>query len=200
MEPHSDIIIREPAANPSPLGLLGFGMTTVLLNLSNTGIFPMNAMILAMGICFGGLAQIMAGILEFRKNNTFGLTAFISYGFFWLSLVALIILPKLGWGEAVNPAGMASYLICWGVFTAILWVVSFRISVAVQVVFATLTLLFALLAGAELTGRSIIRETAGVEGIVCGCSAIYAGSATLLNEVWGKTILPMGHYRIRGNS
>ncbi len=87
--------LKDTTANPAPLGLLGFGMTTVLLNLHNAGFFELNSMILAMGICYGGAAQVIAGIMEWKKNNTFGATAFTSYGFFWLSLVALIVLPKL---------------------------------------------------------------------------------------------------------
>src|SRR4051794_32623897 len=87
--------IKDTTANPAPLGLFGFGMTTVLLNLHNSGCYRMNAMILAMGLCYGGAAQIIAGIMEWKKNNTFGTTAFISYGFFWISLVVLVLLPKL---------------------------------------------------------------------------------------------------------
>src|SRR3954467_12081576 len=92
--------LKDTTANPAPLGLLGFGMTTVLLNLHNAGFYELNSMILAMGICYGGAAQIIAGIMEWKKNNTFAATAFISYGFFWLSLVGLIVLPKLGWAPA----------------------------------------------------------------------------------------------------
>src|ERR1700752_5437221 len=87
--------IRDSTANPAPLGLLGFGMTTILLNLHNAGYYELNSMILAMGICYGGIAQVIAGAMEWKKNNTFAATAFISYGFFWLSLVTLIVLPKL---------------------------------------------------------------------------------------------------------
>src|SRR6266404_1292996 len=93
---------RDITGNPAPLGLLGFGMTTVLLNLHNAGFYELNAMILAMGICYGGIAQVIAGMMEWRKGNTFATTAFISYGLFWLSLVALIVLTKLGWGPASN--------------------------------------------------------------------------------------------------
>src|SRR5438045_5163884 len=93
----SSITIKDNSANPAPLGLFAFGMTTVLLNLHNAGFFEMNSMILCMGIFYGGTAQVIAGIIEAKKNNTFGLTAFTSYGFFWLTLVALIVFPKLGW-------------------------------------------------------------------------------------------------------
>ena len=97
MIPTTPVPVKEGTANPAPLGLCAFGMTTVLLNLHNSGVFELNSMILAMGIFYGGLAQVVAGIIEAKKNNTFGLTAFTSYGFFWLSLVALIVRPKLGW-------------------------------------------------------------------------------------------------------
>ncbi len=94
--------IKDTTGNPAPLGLLGFGMTTVLLNLHNAGFYELNSMILAMGICYGGTAQIVAGIMEWRKGNTFATTAFLSYGLFWFSLVTLIILAKLGWASAVK--------------------------------------------------------------------------------------------------
>src|ERR1700712_1798931 len=97
-------------------------MTTVLLNLHNAGFFEMNSMILAMGIFYGGLAQIIAGIMESRKNNTFGMTAFISYGFFWLTLVGLLVMPKLGWAAAPSEKGMIAYLIMWGLFTSLLFI------------------------------------------------------------------------------
>src|SRR5476651_444815 len=102
--------IKDTTANPAPLGLFAFGMTTVLLNLHNAGFYPMNSMILAMGIFYGGLAQVIAGYIEAKKNNTFGLTAFTSYGFFWLSLVALILIPKFGWMPAATDASMEAYL------------------------------------------------------------------------------------------
>src|SRR5712664_4559675 len=99
---------RDMTGNPAPLGLLGFGMTTVLLNLHNAGFYELNSMILAMGICYGGAAQIVAGIMEWRKGNTFATTAFLSYGLFWLSLVTLIILAQLGWGAASDVKAMAA--------------------------------------------------------------------------------------------
>jgi succinate-acetate transporter protein len=112
---------KEGIANPAPLGLCAFGTTTVLLNLHNAGFFEMNSMILAMGIFYGGLAQVIAGIIEAKKNNTFGLTAFTSYGFFWLSLVALIVMPKMGWIPARRNSAMAAYLAIWGLFTLLLF-------------------------------------------------------------------------------
>src|ERR1700692_3034962 len=124
----SPVVLKDNSANPAPLGLFGFGMTTVLLNLHNAGIYEMNSMILAMGICYGGIAQIIAGIMESKKNNTFGMTAFISYGFFWLSLVALILLPKWGVVAAPTEHAMAAYLALWGLFTFGLFIGTFRLS------------------------------------------------------------------------
>ena len=188
----SAIIIKDHSANPAPLGLFGFGMTTVLLNLHNAGIYELNSMILCMGIFYGGLAQIIAGILESKKNNTFGMTAFISYGFFWLSLVGLIVMPKLGWIPAASENAMIAYLIMWGIFTLLLFIGTFRISRALQVVFGTLTILFFLLAAGDATGNASLKTFTGYEGIFCGLTAIYAGIASLLNEVFGKTVLPLG--------
>src|SRR5665811_639713 len=191
MEP-STIVIKDTNANPAPLGLLAFGMTTVLLNLHNAGMYEMNSMILAMGIFYGGIAQVIAGIVEGKKNNTFGLTAFISYGFFWLTLVGLIVMPKIGWIAAASEEAMVAYLVIWGVFTGCLFFGTLRISKALQFVFATLTILFFLLALGDYTGNPSLKTFTGYEGIVCGASAIYAGAGVLLNEMYGKNVLPLG--------
>lgn len=184
--------MRDTSANPAPLGLFGFGMTTVLLNIHNAGFFELNSMIVAMGIFYGGLAQVIAGILESKKNNTFGMTAFISYGFFWLTLVGLIFMGKWGWIPATSKPALATYLLLWGVFTALLFIGTFRLSRALQFVFATLTILFFLLAIGNYTDDEAVIRFAGYEGIICGASAIYAATANLLNEVYGKKILPLG--------
>jgi succinate-acetate transporter protein len=183
---------KDGIANPAPLGLCAFGTTTVLLNIHNAGFFEMNSMILAMGIFYGGLAQVIAGIIEAKKNNTFGLTAFTSYGFFWLSLVALIVMPKMGWMAAPSESAMVAYLAIWGLFTLLLFFGTLRLNRALQIVFATLTVLFFLLALGDYSGNSAIKHFAGYEGIVCGASAIYTGVAGLLNELFGRTVLPVG--------
>jgi uncharacterized protein len=185
--------IKDTTANPAPLGLLGFGITTVLLNLHNAGFYELNGMILAMGICYGGIAQIIAGMMEWKKNNTFAATAFISYGFFWLSLVALIILPKLNLALPADETAMAAYLALWGLFTAVMFLGTFRLSRALQVVFGTLTILFFLLAFGDFTGASAaFKHFTGFEGLVCGFAAMYTGLAQVLNELYGKIVLPLG--------
>jgi succinate-acetate transporter protein len=183
--------ILDTTANPAPLGLLGFGLTTVLLNLHNAGFFELDSMILAMGIFYGGIAQIIAGIMEWKKNNTFGTTAFTSYGLFWLSLAGLLILPQIGLAQAADPIAMGYYLFIWGVFTAVMFVATLRLNGALQFVFASLAILFFLLAIGDWTGSALIKTIAGYEGVICGLSAIYAGFAQVLNEVYERTLLPL---------
>lgn len=192
MIPTTPVPVKDSTANPAPLGLCAFGLTTVLLNLHNAGFFELNSMILAMGIFYGGLAQVIAGIIEAKKNNTFGLTAFTSYGFFWLSLVGLIVMPKMGWAEAASEGGMIAYLSIWGVFTFCLFFGTLKLNRALQFVFASLTILFFLLVAGDATGNDSIKHLAGYEGIICGASAIYTGVAVLLNEVYARTVLPIG--------
>lgn len=183
---------EDVTSNPAPLGLMGFGMTTVLLNVHNAGIFELGSMILAMGIFYGGLAQVIAGIMEWKKGNTFGTTAFTSYGFFWLTLVGLITLPKMGLSAAPEKLAMVAYLIMWGIFTAALFIGTLKLNRALQFVFASLTLLFFLLALGDYTESVAIKHFAGYVGIACGFSAIYTALAQVLNEVYGKTIAPIG--------
>ncbi len=180
-------------ANPAPLGLMGFGMTTVLLNIHNAGFFPISSMILAMGIFYGGMAQIFAGIMEFKKGNTFGTTAFTSYGLFWISLVALLVFPKIGWSTSTPSAFLAWYFFLWGLFTFFMWLATFGTNRALQFVFLSLTVLFWLLAIKDWTGLEIIGKIAGWEGIICGFTAIYLAMAQVLNEARGKIILPIGN-------
>ena len=180
------------SANPAPLGLMGFGMTTVLLNLHNAQLVPMGAAILAMGLVFGGMAQLLAGLLEYANNNTFGMTAFVSYGAFWISLVVLLFLPHWGLAPASSPALLGSYLWMWGLFTAIMAVGTLAASRALQVVFFSLVLLFALLGCAEIFAQPALNVIAGYEGLFCGFSAIYLGAAEIFVAQFGRTILPVG--------
>src|ERR1044072_9429724 len=188
--------IKDMTANPAPLGLLGFGMTTVLLNLHNAGFYELNSMILAMGICYGGVAQIIAGIMEWRKGKTFATTAFTSYGLFRLLLFAPIVLSKIGWAAKADDTAMAAYLAMWGIFTAVMFIGTLRLHIAGQIVFGSLTILFFLLAIGDYTNAGPgFKHSAGWEGIFCGFSAIYTGLAQVLNELFGKVILPLGPVR-----
>ena len=176
-------------ANPGPLGLLGFGMTTILLNLHNASIIPLSIVIIGMGIALGGLAQIIAGILEFKNGNTFAGTAFTAYGTFWWSLVAIWMFAPAG--LEADAISMGYYLGLWGIFTGFMFIGTLTHNKATQVVFGSLTILFALLAIGDFTGLSIVKTIAGYEGIFCGASAFYSAVAQIVNGEHGKTIFPL---------
>jgi uncharacterized protein len=202
MQPEKSLIsetiakIKDTTGNPAPLGLLGFGMTTVLLNIHNAGFYPLNTMILGMGIFYGGICQIIAGIMEWKKGNTFAGTAFTSYGAFWLLLVALLLLPKMNLGTATSEGAMAAFFFMWGLFTLVMFIGTLKLNKALMVIFGSLTILFFLLCVRDATAGSAFGKTigtiAGYEGIICGLSAIYAGLAQVLNEVYGRTVLSLG--------
>lgn len=178
-------------ANPSGLGLLAFGMTTVLLALHNLGLFGLDSTILSMGIFYGGLAQVIAGIFEFKKGNTFGATAFTSYGFFWLTFVLINtnLVPGMVPADSVS---LGAYFAIWGVLTLFLFIGTLKSTRALQVVFLTLTLLFFAVAIKDITGIASMAYVAGVIGFVCGGVAMYTALGEVLNEQHGRTILPLG--------
>ncbi len=186
--------MAEKGPNPAPLGLMGFGFTTILLNLINAGILSSDALgvVLPMGIFYGGLAQIIAGLLEARNGNTFGATTFSSYGLFWWSFVAIKILPPLGLAPEPSATAVASYLFAWGIFTVLMTAATFKGPKALQIVFITLSLLFFILSLGDLTGSREMKVIGGYEGIFCGLTAVYLAVAEVLNETYARTILPVG--------
>jgi succinate-acetate transporter protein len=192
--------MTEKLANPAPLGLLGFGMTTVLLNLHNAGLFPLDTMILAMGLAYGGLAQVIVGIMEFRKGNTFGTVAFTSYGLFWWSLVLLLVLPNnsvFTGLSAPTETAMAAYFFMWGLFTFTMFFGTLKTNRALQFVFMSLAILFFMLTIRDLTNNPILfgaftfGNLTGIEGVICGLSAVYLAFAEVLNEAHKKIVLPI---------
>ena len=183
--------LKTKTANPGPLGLLGFGMTTVLLNLHNAGLLPLSIVIVAMGIALGGLAQIIAGVRELKQGNTFAGTAFTAYGLFWWSLVLIWVNPFDG-VEAASATAMGYYLLLWGLFTFFMFIGTLKHNRATQVVFGSLTILFILLAVGDFTGNHTITTIAGFEGIFCGLSAIYSAMGQIVNGEYGKSVLPLG--------
>lgn len=189
---------NDQTANPAPLGLLGFGMTTILLNIHNAGFTPLSSVILGMGLFVGGLAQVIAGVLEWKKNNTFGMTAFTAYGFFWIALVATWVLPKMGLAEPTSPFSLGFFLAVWGLFTLGMFVGTLRLSRMLQIVFGSLTLLFFLLAARDFLHAAgheagvAVGLVAGWVGLFCGLAAMYGSLAQVLNEVYGEVVLPLG--------
>ncbi|MCU0839227.1 MAG: acetate uptake transporter [Rhodospirillales bacterium] len=192
----AQLAIQDTTANPAPLGLLAFALTTILLNLHNAGLFGLDAMIVAMGVFYGGTAQVIAGIFEWKKKNTFATTAFISYGFFWLTLCGIITFPKLGLAAAPDKISMACFLGIWGLMSFVLFLGTFRLNRALQVTFFLLVVLFALLVAGDIPpGNPQLTRIAGYEGILTGLAAMYTGLAQVLNEVYGRVVLPLGPYQ-----
>jgi succinate-acetate transporter protein len=189
------IQVADNTANPAPLGLFGFALTTALLNIHNAGFTGLDSMILAMGIFYGGIGQILVGYSEWKKNNTFGTVAFTSYGLFWLTLVGLILMPKFGLAEKPSELAMAFYLGIWGLFSFGLWVGTFRLNRALQVTFGLVVALFWSLTLRDLTGSEAIGITAGWIGIACAAAAFYTGMAQVLNPLYGRELLPLGAYK-----
>jgi succinate-acetate transporter protein len=197
----------EKTANPAPLGLLGFGVTTILLNfVHNARLGDVDVMILAMGLAFGGLAQVVAGILEFKRGNTFGMVAFTSYGLFWWSFALLNMLPRNAllypmYTVASYESSMA-YFFMWGLFTLAMFFGTLKTNRALQTVFATLVILFFMLAlrsaiqayvpAVSTATIQSFTQIIGIEGVICGFSAFYLAVAQVLNEANGRTVLPIG--------
>lgn len=184
-------IIKDTSANPAPLGLFGFGMTTILLNIHNAGFFELNAMIMGMGIFFGGTQQVIAGIMEWKKGNSFAMAAFTSYGFFWLSLVALWILPLMRVATKPDGNSMGCYLGIWGLFTLVFFIGTLNGNTIGKLIFGSLVILFTLLSIASFTGNQSIHTLAGYEGVLCGFFAFYEAAALIINEKLGREVLPL---------
>ena len=179
-------------ANPGPLGLLGFGLTTCVLSAINAGMLPHEAVaaVVPLAFAFGGVAQIIAGVLEFRVGNTFGTIAFTSYGLFWWWFALLQWSVGAGWLKAPPASAIATILLFWGVLTAGLWMVSFRLSKAVFSIFLLLTVTFFLLALGDFgfgTGK-----LGGILGLVTGADAMLVAFLEVLNAVAGRTVVPLG--------
>jgi len=182
---------QDRSANPAPLGLCAFGMTTILLNIHNAGFFALGGVILAMGIFFGGMAQIIVGLMEWKKGNSFGTLAFFSYGAFWVSFVTIVLFPSLGLGTAADSSSMAAYLFLWGIFTLVLFPIAMRSSKALGFVFGSLALLFFILTLGKLFNSVDLMTVAGYWGIIVGASAIYTGMAQIYNESFGRVVIPL---------
>jgi succinate-acetate transporter protein len=189
----SIVEIKDITAGAGALGLLGYGMPGVLLGLANAGIIQAGSVILGMAIFMGGVAMFTAGLMEWKKGNTYGMAAYGSYGLFWFSFAALVILPVLGFAKDTGGQGaMAAYLALWGLFTFILFIGSLKMSRALQFVLGTLALVFFLEAIGAATGSGMFTILAGYIGIISGLAAIYTALAPVLNDIYGRTIAPLG--------
>ena len=177
-------------ANPAPLGLAGFALTTWMLSLVNAGFYTGASvpMVLALAFAFGGTAQFVAGLLEFPRGNTFGSVAFCAYGAFWWSFALFVKFFATG-----VPAGtVAWYLFMWGIFTLYMFIGSLKLNRALQSIFLALFLTFFLLAAGDWTGNPIIHQAGGYLGLITAVLAFYLSAAEVINETHGRTVLPIG--------
>ena len=187
-------VVIQPA-NPAGLGLVAFGLTTVLLSLINAGVLPAGGegVVIPLAIAFGGLMQIFAGAFEFKLGNTFGMTAFLSYGAFWWWLAFLLLFAHNQWidiAEAGPTIGVA--LLLWGVLTLYLWVSTFRLSKILFLIFLTLWVTFALLGFGAVSANPALTHAGGWLGLLCGTLAIYGSFAIVTNATFGRSVLPIG--------
>ena len=179
-------------ANPGPLGLLGFGLTTCVLSSINAGLLPpeAGAVVVPLAFAYGGIAQIIAGVLEFKVGNTFGMVAFTSYGLFWWWFALLKWTVGAGWLKAPPASAVAVTLLMWGVLTFLLWIVTFRLNKAVFSIFLLLWITFFLLAAGDFgyaTGK-----LGGYFGLITGIDAMLVAFLEVLNAVAGKVVVPLG--------
>lgn len=170
---------------------MGFGLTTILLSLSNAGYFAVGAAILAMGLFFGGAAQIIAGLMEYKNGNTFGMTIFCSFGFFWIVVISTILAPKVGLAGAESAQAMAWLFFLWGIFSLYLLIGTIRTNRVMQMTVATLTMVLFLLAAADGFANHDLKVLAGYIGIIAGAGAVYMAASHVLEENLGREVLPM---------
>lgn len=186
--------------NPAPLGLVGFGLTTVLLSLVNAGLLPSagKAVVIPLALVFGGTMQIVAGLLEYREGNTFGTVAFTSYGAFWWWFGLLLIFAGNGWISlegATTTIGTA--LVLWGVFTVYMWVATFKLNWALWTIFLLLSITFFLLGLGDL-GFDGLGTIGGYVGILTGLAAMYTSFAEVANWAWARDVIPTGSAPLGG--
>lgn len=182
------------AANPAPLGLAGFGLTTVVLSCINAGLLPAAALsaVIPLAFSFGGFAQIVAGILEYKTGNTFGMVAFTSYGAFWWWYALLLWTVGAGWIKPPDVRGVGITLLMWGVFTLYMWVATFRTNLTLWIIFLLLWITFFLLAGGDLGMGAAWHTLGGWTGLATGIAALYLSFAEVTNETFGRKVIGVG--------
>jgi hypothetical protein len=187
----NNLFLNDNTANPAPLGLCAFGMTTILLSVHNAGVTGLSSPVLAMAIFYGGIAQVIVGIMEWKKNNSFGMLTFGSFGFFWISFAAILMLPALGLAKGPQPVELAAFLAVWGIFALGLFICTLKMHRLLQVTLAAVVLLVVLLVAAQLTGSSLVLNAGGIVGIIAGALALYMGLGQVINEIYGRRVLPV---------
>ena len=187
----NNIFLVDDTANPAPLGLCAFGMTTILLSLHNLGFIGLNSPVVAIAIFYGGIAQVIAGLMEWKKNNSFGFITFGSFGFFWITFAAIVTFPVIGWATKPAAADMAAFLAVWGIFALGLFICTLKMHKLLQLTLFMVVLLIVVLVAENLTGLHEVLLLGGIVGIIAGGLALYMGMGTLINEIFGRRLLPV---------
>jgi len=187
----NNIFMMDNTANPAPLGLCAFGMTTILLSLHNAGFTGLSSPIVAMALLYGGVAQSVVGVMEWKKKNTFGMLTFGSFGIFWITFAAILMLPALSLAKAPSPVELAAFLAVWGSFALGLFICTLKMHRLLQVTLAFVVILVALLVTAQLTGNPLILPLGGISGLIAGGLALYMGMGQTINEIFGSRVLPV---------
>jgi uncharacterized protein len=187
----NNLFLNDNTANPAPLGLCAFGMTTMLLSLHNAGVIALSSPILAMALIYGGIIQVIVGIMEWKKNNSFGMVTFGSFGCFWIAFATLLMLPALGLAKGPQPVDLAAFLSLWGIFAFGLFICTLKMHKLLQITLAAVVLLVILLVAAQLTGNVMILNAGGIMGLVAGALALYLGMGQVINEIYGSRVLPL---------
>ncbi|OHS98404.1 hypothetical protein TRFO_35228 [Tritrichomonas foetus] len=177
--------------NTAPLGLLGFGMTTILLSFANVSLYPVNSAVIGMGIFYGGIAQFFSGIFEFKKGHSFTGTAFMSYGSFWLALVGIWTFPTIIKCEPADHKCVGIFLLFWGIFTFGMFFGTLKAHLTIKIIFGTLFLTFLLLSIGDFAQQPIVTKVGGGVGLLCGTTALYTGLAEVIDGELGYTLIPV---------
>jgi len=187
----NNIFLMDQTANPAPLGLCAFGTTTILLSLANAGLIGLTSPILAMALFYGGIAQIIAGLMEWKKNNNFGFLTFVSFGTFWITFAGVLTLPVIGLAKGPQSVDLAAYLAVWGIVAFGLLICTLNMHRSLQLTVLAVFLTIVLLVAAELTGSAMIKLGAGIVGLIAGGLALYIGLGQVINEVHNRKIIPV---------
>ena len=183
--------VANPISNPTPLGLFGFGITTILLSLCNLGVLDLSMVIIAVAIVLGGFAEIIAGLFELKFGNTFAGNVFLSFGLFWLSLVLILLLPQIGVIGVADPVTIGIYLLIFGIFALLLFISTLKSILSMKILFVLVTLLFLTLAVGYIWGLALFMTLGGISGVLAGATGIYIAAGMIINNDWEKDVFKL---------
>jgi uncharacterized protein len=184
-------LTKHTPANPAPLGFIAVGLTIIFYCFYVAGFYGLNSLVFTLGLIYGGITLLIVSAMEFKNGNTFGTVAFGLYGIYWISDMLLIVFGKMGWVTSSDITSIALFYFVWGLLTVGIFLGTLKLSRPIQAFFLTLAILFFLLTGFLLTNNPILALITGIEGILCGAIGVYLGLGEILNDLYGKIVLPV---------